>query len=203
MTPSSTIPIDRQAAALPADVSRIVVVGTSSAGKSTFARRLASRLALQCIEMDVLFWGRDWTPKPTQEFLDLVRAATESPGWIADGNYSVARETLWPRAEVVIWLNYSRPRVLWRGLKRTVGRVLSRRELWHGNRESVRRAFLSRESILWWIWTTHERRRRELAALRDGAAYGPLHWIEFTRPAQAERWLQHHAGPNRELQRHG
>jgi len=170
--------------------SRILVIGTSSAGKSTFARRLGRLLELPPIEMDVLFWDRDWTPKPQADFLRLLGAETEADAWIADGNYGSARGTLWPRAEMAIWLNYSRPRVLWRGLRRTVSRCISQRELWHGNRESFRRSFLSRESILYWIWTTHERRRKELAALRRDAAYPNLRWIEFTRPRQAEAWLR-------------
>jgi ribose 1,5-bisphosphokinase PhnN len=38
--------------------------------------------------------------------------------------------------------------VLWRVLTRTVRRVLTREELFSGNRESLRMAFFSRESVI-------------------------------------------------------
>jgi adenylate kinase family enzyme len=164
------------------------VIGTSASGKSTFSAVLAERIAVPRVELDPLYWGRDWTPKPKQEFLKLIDEATTTERWVVDGNYGSAREHLWPKANVIIWLNYGMATVLWRGLKRTVARALSRQELWHGNRESFRKAFLSRESILVWIVTTHQRRRRELASLKQSGVYG-LPWIKFTKPRQAQEWL--------------
>lgn len=167
---------------------RVLVIGTSASGKSTFSTTLAERIAVPRVELDPLFWGPDWTPKPKQEFFKLIDEATSTEQWVVDGNYGSARDHLWPKANVVIWLNYGMTTVFWRGLKRTVARALSRQELWHGNRESFRQAFLSRKSILVWIVTTHQRRRRELASLKQSGVYG-LPWIEFTQPAQAEAWL--------------
>jgi adenylate kinase family enzyme len=166
----------------------VVVIGTSAAGKSTLAAALARALQVPHVELDPLYWGPDWTPKPQAEFLRLIDAVTTGPGWVADGNYGSARHHLWPRANLVVWLNYSLPVVLWRGLRRTVARAVSGRALWHGNRESWRRAFFSRQSILWWILTTHGRRTRELAALRDAGAHG-MAWVELRHPAEAQAWL--------------
>src|SRR5262249_18611627 len=47
----------------PAHLARVVVIGTSGAGKTTFAGRLASRLGTAHIELDALHWGHDWTPR--------------------------------------------------------------------------------------------------------------------------------------------
>ena len=106
---------------------RALVVGTSAAGKSTFARQLAAAAALPLVQLDPLFWDRDWTPKPKEAFVRLVESATSQPEWVVDGNYGSVREQLWPKANVVIWLNYSLPVVFWRGLKRTVLRAATRR----------------------------------------------------------------------------
>lgn len=120
----------------------------------------------------------------------LLEEATAGHAWIADGNYGSVRETLWPKATHVVWLNYSLSINLWRGLKRTVMRCLTREELWHGNRESPRRSFMSKDSILVWIATTHARRRRELSALRNAPQYSHLIWHEFRTPREAESWLR-------------
>ena len=167
---------------------RILIVGTSAVGKSTFAEQLAEATSLPLIQLDPLFWDRNWTPRPKEEFIRLIENATSQEMWVVDGNYGTVREYLWPKANVVVWLNYSLPLIFWRGLKRTVRRVFTRQELWHGNRESFHRAFLSKESILVWILTTHARRTREFKALKASARY-KLEWVEFRNPRQAEEWL--------------
>lgn len=181
----------------PGELQRVVVVGTSCAGKSTFSSKLAILLECPRIELDALYWGPDWRAKPAAEFRGLALEATSGGRWIADGNYGSIRDLLWSRATAVIWLDYSFPRVFWRALKRTITRCLSGQPLWHGNRESFRKAFLSRDSILLWVISTHRRRRRELAALRQNGAYPQLRWIEFRHPREAERWLGdvHTGGP--------
>src|SRR5690606_9130858 len=167
----------------------LAVVGTSCAGKSTLSRELADVLGSPRIELDALYWGLDWQAKPSAEFRRLTLEATAGECWIADGNYGSIRDLLWPRATTVIWLDYAFPRVFWRALVRTLKRCVSREPLWHGNRESFRKAFLSRDSILLWVITTHRRRRRELTALRKGDTYPGLHWVVFRHPAEAEDWL--------------
>jgi adenylate kinase family enzyme len=168
---------------------RIVVVGTSAVGKSTFARALAAKTRLPYVELDELHWSRDWREKPTREFAQLVDAATMGQSWVVDGNYGVVRDLLWPRANLIVWLNYGFARTLWRGLRRSLERLCRHTELWHGNHESWHMTFLSKQSILLWIVTTHARRRREFAALRMAGTYAQLEWLEFKRPSDAQKWL--------------
>ena len=173
----------------PAAPRRVLVIGSSCAGKSTFARALSQLAALPCTELDELFWGPDWTPKPPEAFRALAADAAAGERWVIEGNYSDVRELLWPRAELVIWLNYPFALVCWRALRRTLARNLEREALWHGNRESFRRSFLSRESILVWVATTFRRRRAQFEALRAEGAYPQLAWLEFRQPRQAQAFL--------------
>jgi len=170
---------------------RVVLVGTSGSGKSTTGERIARDLGQPFIELDELFWSGDWQPKPAREFLALVRAAAAGERWVVVGNYGSARPDLWPRASAVIWLNFGIAVVLRRVVARTIRRLVHREVLWHGNRESWRRTLFSRDSIVWWTLTTHNRRKREFAALRRCDAYSHLHWYEFTRPADVEHFLGH------------
>ncbi|WP_428001083.1 hypothetical protein [Acidovorax sp.] len=77
---------------------RYVIVGTSGAGKSTFAAALVQATGCPHIELDALYWGPEWTAVPHEQFEARVRSATEGECWVADGNYTALREVLWGRA---------------------------------------------------------------------------------------------------------
>jgi adenylate kinase family enzyme len=44
------------------DLRRVAVVGTSCAGKTTFAAALAGKLQVPHIELDALHWRAGWVP---------------------------------------------------------------------------------------------------------------------------------------------
>ncbi|WP_345944741.1 hypothetical protein [Variovorax sp. dw_954] len=88
----------------------------------------------------------------------------------------------------VIWLNYGFATVFWRVLRRSLRRCWTREELWHGNRESFKLAFLSRDSVLLYVLTTFGKRRRQIAALRASGEFANVAWLEFRQPAQARRY---------------
>lgn len=169
---------------------RVVVIGTSGAGKSTFAKRLAARLGVPRVELDALYWLPGWTARDPDDFRARVAEAVAGEAWVADGNYSVARGVLWPRATDIVWLNYGRHVVWPRVLGRTVARVAGRQELWAGNRESFRQAFLSRQSILLWSLTTFAKNRLKYAELRADPRWAGLRWHELRTPREAQAWLR-------------
>lgn len=172
------------------ELARVAVVGTAGAGKTTFARALASIMGAPHIELDTIFWLPEWTPRERDEFRALTEEAVSGDTWVVDGNYGVVRDITWSRATAVIWLNYAFPLVLGRALKRTVTRIARREQLFSGNRDTFRQAFLSRDSLLWWVITTYARRRRQYRALRDESVFPQITWIEFQRPGQARAFLE-------------
>lgn len=169
---------------------RIIVIGTSCSGKTTLARRLATKLDMPHIELDQLFWLPEWKKRPTDEFRASVQEAVTAERWVACGNFSGVRDILWPRATHAIWLNYPFRTVIYRGLYRTIGRAFTKEELFSGNYESIRQSFFSRDSILWWVLKTYRQNRVRYARLRDQQAYPNLNWIELRHPRDAERLLE-------------
>ena len=168
---------------------RYVVVGTSGSGKSTFARKLSDVTRSPHIELDALYWSENWKPRPREEFEERVRHATSGEGWVVDGNYTVTRPIVWSRATHIVWLNYARsvvfPRILWRTLRRAA----ARETLWHGNRESLSKAFLSKASILLWSFTTYAKNVVKYEALRKGYEHPHLTWAELRSPRSAHEYL--------------
>lgn len=143
---------------------KVVVIGTTGSGKSTLAGRLSERTGLRVIELDRLYWGRDWQPAPLDLFRHRVEREIKDDSWIVVGNYSQVRDLVWRPADTLIWLDLPLSLVMTRLVRRTIRRAATKEDLWgSGNRESFGNAFFSRQSILLWALKTHGRNRRRFA----------------------------------------
>jgi adenylate kinase family enzyme len=180
---------------------RIVVVGTSGSGKTTFARQLAGLLDRAHIELDALHWGANWTVRA--DFPERVRLAIAADEWVVDGNYRTVRDEVWGRASAIVWLNYPFRVIFYRALLRTVRRLLSQELLYAGNRESFRGAFLERDGIPWWVIRTYRRRRREYRVLLSQPCFRHLELFELTSNEQTIALLQSEGRITRRLSRRG
>ena len=166
---------------------RIIVIGTSGSGKTTFARALANRLGFPHGEQDAWNHEAGWREAPLGRFRARVDLFTSGRQWVMDGNYSKARDIGWARADTLVWLDYSAWVVYPRIMRRTFFRVMTRQELWNGNRETWR-GVLAAEAPLRWFWRTHWKRRREMPEL--AAQYPNLTLVRLRTPGEAARWLQ-------------
>lgn len=171
-------------------MSRYLVIGTCGSGKTTLAHRLSRRLAIPHVELDALHWEPGWTEAPPEVFRARVDASTAGERWVVDGNYGAVRDLLWPRATTVIWLDYAFPRVAARLWARTLRRALKRETLWAGNRESLRKSFCSRDSILLWQLQTYWRRRRDYPRLFAQPEFAHLVLERVGSPREGERLLE-------------
>jgi adenylate kinase family enzyme len=169
---------------------RIVVVATPGAGKSTLAQQLARRYALPFVELDALFWGPQWRTVGREVFRERVASALAQPRWAVGGNYSSARDIIWQRADCLIWLDYPFWFVFQRLLRRTIRRIVQREELWAGNRETWREAFLSNDSLLLFAIRTHWQRKRSFIRELAQAEYAHLRIVRVFSPRGLEQWLE-------------
>jgi adenylate kinase family enzyme len=169
---------------------RFVIIGTSGSGKSTFGNALAQVLHCPFTDLDELFWGPNWTAVSHIEFENTVRAAADEEKWVVAGNYSAVRDILWLRATHIVWLNLNRRVILYRVLKRTIRRILLRIELWNGNKESIRSAFFSKDSVLLYSFTSFTENRRKFAVVRQESKYAHLQWIEISTSSQTKECIE-------------
>ena len=97
---------------------RILVLGSSGSGKTTFSIQLGRILNLKTIHLDAQFWkpGRIATPQP--EWREIVASLIQAESWIMDGTYESTLDLRIPAADTVVVIGSSRWTCLWRMLKR-------------------------------------------------------------------------------------
>jgi adenylate kinase family enzyme len=105
---------------------RVLVIGISGAGKSTFARKLAPHLGLPLIHLDREFWRPGWRLTPRVEWWERVAELAAGERWLMEGNYANSLHLRLPRADTVLCFDYPTVKCLGRVLKRvatTYGQV--------------------------------------------------------------------------------
>jgi adenylate kinase family enzyme len=172
---------------------RIAVLGTSGAGKTYIAQRLAEKLSLTYICSDAIFWGPNWTMTPPDQRLAQYDRATQAEAWTFDGNVDGLSDQKGPlilsRADTLIWLDLPRHQVFAQLLRRSLRRAWAKEPMWHNNRESWRLSFFSRESVLLWSMQTYARRRMQYATLFADPNHAHLIRIRLTSRRQVNTWL--------------
>ena len=171
---------------------RVAVVGNSGSGKTSLAHRLASVLACDHVELDGIHHQADWTPIDRDEMRAIVSARLASDGWVVDGNYgSFVQDLVFAHADTVGWLDLPRRVVMPRIVRRTLGRMAFRRELWNGNRERFRNLLQTdpRENIILWAWTQHRDYRAGYERKMSDPANAHLAWVRLRTPREVRSWL--------------
>ncbi len=99
---------------------RVAVIGSSGAGKSTFARALAARTGLPLHALDRYYWKPGWVEPTTEEWRETNRRLVAEPRWILDGNYGGTMDIRLPAADTVIIIGLPRTRCLLAATTRTI-----------------------------------------------------------------------------------
>ena len=98
---------------------RIVVVGVSASGKSTFSRKLAEKTGLPLILMDAIMWKSGWNYIGDEETTKQLDELSNKPEWIIEGYITKAARTfIFDRADTIIYLEYASIVASWRYIKR-------------------------------------------------------------------------------------
>ena len=137
----------------------------SGCGKTTVARVLADHLAVPYVELDSLHFGPGWTEATAAELRKQVEPVIAGDAWVIDGGYRAKLgDLVLSAADIVVWLDPPRREWLPRLLRRTIARIVRGEELWGGNRESFRNAFLGRDALIPYALRGYRRRRRQYAS---------------------------------------
>jgi hypothetical protein len=176
----------------PSSARRISVVGASGSGKTFLARALAERLKVPHVELDALKFGPDGSERSEPDFMAAVTAAADRSAWVIDGHYRDVRATIWARADVIVWLNYSLRIISWR----LVGRFRRKRVGAPPPVASGAAPIMQAKPAGWRRRLARVgktlKERREYRMLLSGPEYRSAEIVELTSPRAAERWLAEH-----------
>ncbi len=159
---------------------RILVWGNSCSGKSTLASLLSKYLDIPLIDLDALNWLPNWEGLNVSDPSRLearMQQATSGEEWVVAGSYTAqSKKIIWPRVDTVIWLDLPRPVLVWRCLRRSWLRSRQQTLLWGTNQENFfdqLKVWRGEESLLWWVFTQHQRKRTQtLNYIADGTWQG-------------------------------
>jgi adenylate kinase family enzyme len=165
----------------------VAVVGNAGAGKTTLAASLADRLGIRHVELDAIFHQPNWTELPREVFRARVADLVAGDAWVVDGNYSAVRDIVWARADTIVWLDLPRRTVTRSIVTRSAHRVVTRKELWAGNRERLRNllAWDPEKSIIRWSWTNHGKYAERYEAAMQDPAWSHLRFVRLQSRAAA------------------
>jgi adenylate kinase family enzyme len=145
---------------------RVVVLGNTGSGKSTFGAALGKQLGVPYADSDDLFWEPGWVEVDNDVFRQRLDDATTGDGWVLVGNYlSRATDITWPRATDIVWLDLPLPLVITRSVRRTIKRGITKEPVCNGNTEKL--LFLlperfSGETPLWSYAIRHHKQHRPI-----------------------------------------
>lgn len=162
-------------------VKRVAVVGSSGAGKTTFARELGRRTGPPVVHLDHLYWKPGWVETPSDEWRVVLVDRLRADEWMVDGNYGGTFDVRFSRADTIVVIGLSRWRCLSRVLRRTLcnhGRSIQA----DGCPERIDMKFLK------WVWRYQKDGRPHLdAAIREHGGASTV--IELRTPREVAQFL--------------
>jgi adenylate kinase family enzyme len=137
---------------------RVLVMGSSGSGKSTFARRLSDMTGIPFVSLDALFWKPGWVASDKAEFRERLTEVALQPRWIMDGNFpSHLVELRRDACDTVIWFDLPRRTCMLGIMKRIAGSYGKvRSEMAEGCPEKIDFEFFR------YVWTYRRQQRPKL-----------------------------------------
>ena len=170
---------------------RVSVIGISASGKSTIAKRLAHLLHCPHYELDAMYFLPGWESRDKDEFVAMVEEISAGERWVIDGSYVewTVKGPIWKRADTVVWLRLSRAATMRQLLGRSLRRVVTRQELWNGNRERLQTLLDPKKSIITDVWSRYRKYNRDFERHCRDPRFSHINFVVLRSRKEISRWL--------------
>jgi len=102
---------------------KVLVLGSSGAGKSTAAKELGEITGLPVVHLDSIYWQPNWVRTEKEAWQNKVKEICTMPKWIIDGNFESTLDYRLNQADTIIVLYYPRTTCLLGIFKRRMTHV--------------------------------------------------------------------------------
>ncbi len=84
---------------------KIIVIGCSGSGKSTFSKKLAEITGLPLYHLDNIYWLPDASHLERPEFIEKQKEIMKTDRWIIDGNYGGTQKYRFEKCELAFFFD--------------------------------------------------------------------------------------------------
>lgn len=136
---------------------KIAIIGSGGAGKSTLARDLSEKLAIDVFHLDALFWQPNWVLTSREKQREIQMQLVTKEQWIIDGNYGGTLDIRLSAADTIIFLDLHRIICIYRAVKRVI-------QYWNRTRPDMAEGCNERFDWIFfkWIWDFPKAKRPEI-----------------------------------------
>lgn len=125
---------------------KILIIGYSGSGKSTFAKRLSEHYQIPKLHIDTIFFGPNWVERDKKLVEADLREFMKKDDWIIDGTYRKLATERYEMADQLFIFNLNRFKCLYGALYRRIKyHNQSRDSIADGCKERLNFSFF------WWI----------------------------------------------------
>ena len=100
-------------------------------------------------------------------------------------------DIVWQRADAVVWFDLPFTTTVARTVRRTLRRIVTRQELWNGNREPFRNLWSldPQKSIIAWTATQHSVYRRRYSEAMDDPVWAATRMVRLRSQVEADEFV--------------
>ena len=155
---------------------KIIVIGCSGGGKSTFSKQLAEITCLPLYHLDNIYWQPDASHLERPEFIKRQKEIMKNDRWIIDGNYGGTIKYRIKKCELVYFFDIA-PEICIDG-------VMNRRK----DRNDIACELEPDSELLDFIKNYREKSKPKVLHLLK--SYPKVRVITFTERAQADAYIK-------------
>jgi len=161
------------------NIKRIVIIGLPGSGKSTLASIIGQELNIPAYHLDNYVFENGKGKRDLSELIQMQKSLVEKPSWIIDGCSIKTLELRVAKADIVLYLQFSRTRCIWRLLKRF---FITNKQLTHTGCAKV-----INWTLLHYTWNFVGDKHEKIKAVCNRYPHVPLKILR--NPTELKTWL--------------